>query len=744
MKKLYLILILFFLSVCFVSSTNHEVVAQDTSDDVISITDSNLDSYYYEGYSFQNAEKFTKYLSEVGYDIYDLDSMKYIIEKFLFIYFEAIELKKIDFIQDDALLGDYTFEELVSFVQKEFPKLLNDFELLCAPVSVKWHSDHTLDQENSGTHQVITRDALEVVTDLFPNFYIQNINGVYVTQCYSDYPDMFEVFWLNSEHFYNYNYHTNYFYNLFSSNNAKSMFLEHYNNAMELYMFNELVAMRELGAAIHYISDIGTPVHVGDGISPLIAAIALEIGYSYAAIYTIYCGSMIVAHVNFESYVEDIDETTEMDIPTNIDFDYYLNVNLSTLVENITAHSYQYYDEARSIWNSEKHEAAINTIPYIKEVIAGLLYRFAYNLNQNRQYDYDGVLIRNKYSGLYMTADSSTFPDGTNVMLDSIKADNRQKYLLYEYAFGEDENALNRYNSFGLVSNPTKWFDIVNGSGLDGANLQIYSQAFVPAQYYKPTIVSHSYGHYKILTQSSNYNKVLSTAITTPVVGTNVNQWSYVSSSYDQWYFDLLKTVNVNWSTNNLQEAYIHKGQYIYYKLVIPYAGNYVLETKSQFNTYLNLYDSNFNQIGYNDDSGDNYNAKISQNLSGGTYYVRMRMYYSTHEGRVNFVVYKSNQSTSLNLTSSGSTYLSISARTVYPIHFTAPTSKYYIFYTTGTANTFLTLYDSKMMYIGYNDDYNGDVNAHYIIYLNQGESINLFLRSYSPYLSISTTFVVA
>jgi len=727
-KAICSILVLFILVLGYIVNKNIIVTAKSVDESSIG----EVPTDYY-GYDISNSPKFIKYLEKLNYDLYDESSQKDLLENYLFLYFDAIEQKKIQLVSNDILLGDYKYDELRTFIEEYFPSLLKDFDEVYLSISIKWHSDQTLDVENEGTHQVITKDALEVVDDYFPNFFLLNSNDVYVTQCYSDYPDIFETDPLvfNEAHFYHYDLHTNYFGNVLSSNTAKSMFLDHYNRATKMYMYNQEGAMRELGAAIHYLEDLGTPVHVGDGLNPTLVTTLLALGFSIPIIYGLYAAEMGVLHKAFEDYVDGIDNTSQMDIPTNVDFEYYVNIDLDILIDDIVDNSYEYYDEARSN-DSQKYIAAENTIPYIKEVVAGILFRFAYNLNSTSQDEYDGILIRNNASNLYMTASSTTLYNGTNIFLDSFSGENTQIYIIQKYNYSDGENALNGYYAIANANNVTKRFDIVNGSGSNGTNLQIYDQASVNAQYYKSSLVDNDYGYIKIYTNASDFERVLSVDDTTPEIGSNVYQWDYVSSDYDQWYFDLLRTVNVDWASNNLQESFIHKGQYIYYKLIVPSSGNYIIETKSDYDTYFNLYTSRMVEIGsgsiYNN-AGDDNNAKINTYFSLGTYYVKMRMYSSTSEGRVNFIIYKSNQSTAYNVTEPSTTNLYISSGYIRMIKFTVPSSGTYSFYTTGTYDTYLTIYNTEMIYIWCDDDSGTDYNAKVTLYLTQGTNIYLLLR---------------
>jgi hypothetical protein len=51
----------------------------------------------------------------------------------------------------------------------------------------------------------------------------------------------------------------------------------------------------------------------------------------------------------------------------------------------------------------------------------------------------------------------------------------------------------------------------------------------------------------------------------------------------------------------------------------------FVVQTRGSLDTYLYLYDNNGNLLEEDDDSGDNYNARISTRLSTGTYYIEVK-----------------------------------------------------------------------------------------------------------------------
>jgi hypothetical protein len=62
-------------------------------------------------------------------------------------------------------------------------------------------------------------------------------------------------------------------------------------------------------------------------------------------------------------------------------------------------------------------------------------------------------------------------------------------------------------------------------------------------------------------------------------------------------------------------------------------AGTLTAYTSSNIDTYMRLYDSNMNEIASDDDSGSGSNARISQTVSAGTFFIRVAGYSGSVEG---------------------------------------------------------------------------------------------------------------
>ena len=127
------------------------------------------------------------------------------------------------------------------------------------------NTSHAID--TNGTHQVLARAAYAFVQPMFPNIFpAPNNSGGSVITRHADYPDNRER-WGQAgiSHMY-------YFPNPWTGGwNARTRFVYHYQQAVYRFRRNEkeptannIGAWGHLGAAIHFLSDLATPVHTGD------------------------------------------------------------------------------------------------------------------------------------------------------------------------------------------------------------------------------------------------------------------------------------------------------------------------------------------------------------------------------------------------------------------------------------------------------------------------------------------------
>lgn len=687
----------------------------------------------YELLSLDNVEGFKNYLTSVNIDIYQIEDAKYLMNNFDYLYNDALSNNYIYEVDNDILLYRDSIANSI-YLEDENGVIINP--------SPRWTSGKTLDEANNGTHQVITRDAINFIDSTFPNFFIKDDN-IYVTQLYSDYPDIYEKHDVYSWHFYNYITKGNYWDNILDSINAKTKFFEHYNKAIAYYYTNRIQSFRELGCAMHYLSDIATPVHTGDGIESSEYWVSVLNSNNGLATAVGILLAMYMNHSSFENYVNDRDENSECNIPSSIDFDYYMTTSLDTIIEDLAEYSYGYYDEA--IGNdANKNIAMINTVPRAKEAVAGVLYRFAqmfYNTS-----DYNGFLFRNVASNLYITIANSNYANQTNVELGALSLNANQVFNYDKYTYSD---SLSACNVIKPIDNNLKALDVSGGSSNNGANIQIYDKNETYAQMFSintimssDTIPSYT-GVYTISTCVTDYDKVFSCQNDGTTVGTNIHQWENSSSQTKQWYIDAYKEISVNWYSPNTQSNYITKGQRVYYKLSITTPGVYVMQTYSEKDTFMQLYSNTMQLLNSNDDGGENYNSKISYTLSAGTYYLLVRMYHSQVEGRINTVIAKtsdipqtaySNFNQQVSLSAYEVRYYKISSE---------QSNNISNIYTTGNYDTFIGIYDNNFNCIGTNDDGGLNNNAYYTYNFSGNKPIFALVRMYNGANAGTFNFIV-
>lgn len=141
---------------------------------------------------------------------------------------------------------------------------------------------------------------------------------------------------------------------------AYTRFRNHYNTAVIQYKSgNYLQATRELGRAIHFISDINNPHHASNAIAVL----------SY--------------HTQFESYVEDARENNVVN-PAHVTTSYlagFSSKSLKTIADESATHARSYFSLANSNYpvSFDRSQAvlAINpTFCNAQKVTAGVIYKF--------------------------------------------------------------------------------------------------------------------------------------------------------------------------------------------------------------------------------------------------------------------------------------------------------------------------------------------------------------------------------
>ena len=160
----------------------------------------------------------------------------------------------------------------------------------------------------------------------------------------------------------------------------------------------------------------------------------------------------------------------------------------------------------------------------------------------------------------------------------------------------------------------------------------------------------------------------------------------------------------------------------------------YVIETFNQSpnaDAFLHLYDSQGNYLTGNDDSGVDRNAKIIRTLTGGQTYKIRTMCYNYEAGAYDFIVRKYATLTEPTQTTITPTNLTLQNDTIW-LSFTPRGDGYYTFTTTGTMDSYLTLYDSNYNKFTFDDDDGVSYNGLIEIYLIGGQTYYLNVRQYS------------
>jgi len=176
----------------------------------------------------------------------------------------------------------------------------------------------------------------------------------------------------------------------------------------------------------------------------------------------------------------------------------------------------------------------------------------------------------------------------------------------------------------------------------------------------------------------------------------------------------------------------LNYGQRLIYTVRTTQAGLYTVETTGSLDTYLEAYDSSYDYISYDDDGGDDYNARLEIIAEANkTYYFIMSGYDDSETGP--YRIFTSFESVNVGNNTSRSTAAALRLGEATPVFLTAkdqsrwyvyqvPRAVTFIIQTRGNIDTMLYLYDNQGMLIVENDDSEeGDYNAYISTRLNTG-----------------------
>ena len=236
------------------------------------------------------------------------------------------------------------------------------------------HNDETVEPTRwgssvLGTHQWISSRAFAILQNNKPsvyNWFMTSERSAAIE--YSDWPDKSasnETGNGNNIHYYNYINKKNYYKNdpsktPMASENAKTRFVYWYNQAVIAgRSANRVTAAQHLGKAIHYLSDIGSPPHVGDTYPGNAIAHAAQ----------------KVQHGNYELQAAALHN--KYAVSTSPYYSWYINTAVSSIAETNAGVSYSYYDLAYTVFSPAGHEFPMKLV---QQDIAGLLYKYFYDV----------------------------------------------------------------------------------------------------------------------------------------------------------------------------------------------------------------------------------------------------------------------------------------------------------------------------------------------------------------------------
>jgi len=165
------------------------------------------------------------------------------------------------------------------------------------------------------------------------------------------------------------------------------------------------------------------------------------------------------------------------------------------------------------------------------------------------------------------------------------------------------------------------------------------------------------------------------------------------------------------------------------YRFEITEFGSYTIETAGIADTMLTLFGPNSvnDQIAFNDDAGENFNARIQQNLSAGTYYAQVRLYNMNTTGDYNIQVTATNNTVQIPELTVDANPISaaISAENESDLYrFQVTAAGKYKIESNGSIDTYLSLYgpDSQSSEIASDDDSGISLNSRIDADLGPGE----------------------
>ena len=202
--------------------------------------------------------------------------------------------------------------------------------------------------------------------------------------------------------------------------------------------------------------------------------------------------------------------------------------------------------------------------------------------------------------------------------------------------------------------------------------------------------------------------------------------------------FNFTNAVNLSLTTTTSGNISTSGGKN-YYKFTPSFTSTYVLYSNSSLDLFVTIYDSNGNQLTTNDDSGSSLDFSVVRSLlSGVTYYfeVKISPYATASSSKTGSYTLNLTSGYQITTTSTQSAYITTIGG--YDLFVFIPSySGTYVIYSTGSYDSYVTLYDGSGNLLSSNDDGGTNYNFRLSNYL-QANEVYFFLVKMSPYISSS------
>jgi len=167
-----------------------------------------------------------------------------------------------------------------------------------------------------------------------------------------------------------------------------------------------------------------------------------------------------------------------------------------------------------------------------------------------------------------------------------------------------------------------------------------------------------------------------------------------------------------------------------WYRIAPSGVGFLVVEVSSDMDTFLEAYDSSYNLITYDDDGGEDGNARLELYIeTGKTYLLKLKGYSSNESGPYRIMASQTPPPAELRIGASHPGNLGEGESNWYRV--TPSGSGLLVIEISSEMDTFLEAYDTSNNFIGYDDDGGDYGNARLELFVDAGKTYLIKLRTY-------------